>query len=87
MTRTDDVFNCEMELATQMNRADPDGYWTGYATGLMRARFGCVAVGDRYHDAWSPNDVPGDQARGYRDGYAKLTAPVKIEPTMVALVR
>ena len=87
MTRTDDVFNREMELATRMQNAAMGGYWNGYAAGLMRARFGHVAVGDPYHVAWSSIDAPGDQARGYRDGYAKLFGPVTPEPTAVVQVR
>lgn len=71
MTADDEVFNGEIELTHSM-RATMDVYWTGYAAGLMRARFGSVAVGDRYHDEWRQTDAPDDQARGYRDDYSRL---------------
>ena len=83
MKRTDEVFNREMERATRMQNAGMEGYWSGYAAGLMRARFGPVAVGDSYHEAWSPCDAPGARARGYRDGYAKLVAPGPPEPAAI----
>lgn len=87
MTHAEAVFNREMERATRMQKV-MFGYWTGYAAGLMRARFGSVAVSDAYHDAWSPNDAVGDQARGYRDGYATLVAPdTTPEPTSGAAAR
>lgn len=74
MSPADEVFNCEMELATYRRMVDTDAYWRGYATGLMRARFGCIAVPDWRHYAWSLADAPGERARGYRDGYARLAA-------------
>jgi|GEM_PF-5583722 hypothetical protein len=87
MTYAEEVFNREMERATRMQKV-MFGYWTGYAAGLMRARFGRVAVPDTYHDAWSPDDAAGDQARGYRDGYATLVAPATApEPTSGAQAR
>lgn len=76
MKPADEVFNCEMERATLSQRTCNDGYWMGYATGLMRARFGAVAVADGHHEAWSADDAPGGTACGYRDGYAKLAVPV-----------
>lgn len=89
MTRTEEVFNREMEFASAM-RATMDVYWSGYAAGLMRALFGDVAVHDRYHCAWMQADAPGEQARGYRDGYCKLTGPFAMastEPGPAALPR
>lgn len=84
MTHAEELFNLEMERATRMQNVMCE-YWTGYAVGLMRARFGSVAVADTHHDAWSPADAAGDQARGYRDGYATLVAPATPpEPTPVA---
>lgn len=72
MTRADEIFNSGIELATRMDRTGIDGYWMGYVAGLMRSRFGAVAVDDRRHEAWSRVDAPGEQARGYRDGYSRL---------------
>jgi hypothetical protein len=71
MTTEDEIFNGEMELAYS-RRAGQEVYWSGYAAGLMRARFGRVAVRDDYHDEWRQGDPPDERARGYRDGYAKL---------------
>ena len=71
MTSDDEVFNGEMERA-HSKRATMEVYWTGYAAGLMRARFGSVAVRDQYHDEWRQGDPPDERARGYRDGYSKL---------------
>ena len=72
MTPIDESFNDEMEHAARMRKVDVEAYWIGYAAGLMRARFGRVAVDDGQHDAWSHNGAPDDQARGYRDGCGKL---------------
>ena len=71
MTAEDEIFNGEMERAYS-RWASKDVYWSGYAAGLMRARFGSLAVGDQYHDEWRQGDPPDERARGYRDGYAKL---------------
>ena len=71
MTADDEAFNGEMERA-HSQRATMEVYWTGYAAGLMRARFGSVAVGDQFHDEWRQGDAPDERARGYRDGYARL---------------
>ena len=57
MTTEDEIFNGEMELAYS-RRAGEEIYWSGYATGLMRARFGRVAVRDHYHDEWRQGDPP-----------------------------
>ena len=81
MTLVDEIFDGEMELVRSM-RATMNVYWTAYAAGLMRARFGSVAVSDIYHARWHQVDSPGEQARGYRDGYCKLTRLVggSLEP-------
>jgi len=81
MTLVDEIFDGEMELVRSM-RATTDVYWTGYAAGLMRARFGSVAVSDTFHAELHQNEPPGEQARGYRDGYCKLTRLVggSLEP-------
>ena len=71
MTLIDEIFDGEMELVRSM-RPTMDAYWRGYAGGLMRARFGSVAVSDTYHAEWHQVDSPGEQARGYRDGYSRL---------------
>ena len=71
MTLIDEIFDGEMELARSM-RATMDVYWRGYAAGLMRARFGSVAVSDTYHAESHQVNSPGEQARGYRDGYSRL---------------
>jgi hypothetical protein len=71
MTADDEVFNGEMERA-HSRRATMEVYWTGYAAGLMRARFGSVAVRDQFHDELRQGDPTDERARGYRDGYAKL---------------
>jgi hypothetical protein len=79
MTLIDEIFDDEMELACSM-RATLDVYWRGYAAGIMRARFGSVAVSDTYHAEWHQVDASGDQARGYRDGYSKLLGLVAGSP-------
>ena len=86
MTADDEVFNGAMELAHSM-RATMDAYWTGYAAGLMRARFGSVAVGDGYHDEWRQPDALDERARGYRDGYSRLEGVLHVssEPGDLAL--
>ena len=71
MTADDEAFNGEMERA-HSQRATMEVYWTGYTAGLMRARFGSVAVGDKYHEKWRQTDAPDERARGYRDGYSRL---------------
>ena len=79
MTRIEEVFNSQMELASQ-GRATMEIYWNGYRAGLMRAHFGSVAIGDKHHDAWQQIDALGELGRGYRDGFAKLTGPLAIAP-------
>ena len=51
MTTEDEIFNGEMELAYS-RRAGEEIYWSGYATGLMRARFGRVAVRRGFGFEW-----------------------------------
>ena len=71
MVYIDEVFNEHLELANS-SRALKQAYWTGYAAGVMRGRFGDVAVADRYHDEWLRRDAAGELAQGYRDGFARL---------------
>lgn len=72
MTRIEEFFNREMELASRMKRVERPVYWLGYSAGVMRGLFGTVAVDDRLHETWVRTDAMGEAACGYRDGYDKL---------------
>jgi hypothetical protein len=71
MTLIDEIFDDEMERVRSM-QPTRDAYWRGYAAGIMRARFGSVAVSDTSHAEWHQVDALDEQARGYRDGCSKL---------------